>query len=356
MYYAVIMAGGSGTRLWPLSREKRPKQALQLVGGRTMFQHAVDRLLPIFAVENIFVVTSNDHQQILSEQVPQLPETNFIIEPSGRGTAAAIGLAALHLMRLDPQGVMAVLTADHYITDTDKFRIALQVAEQVSQKGNLVTLGIKPSGPFTGYGYIQQGIEIDVIHGLPIHKVKRFTEKPDAQTAQKMVTSGEYSWNSGMFIWQTRRIMEEFRLQMPKFYTQLEVIQSQWDTPVYQDTLEKTWQAIQKNTIDYGIMEKAAKVVVIPVSMGWTDIGSWSSLVDLLPADNNGNITTGDCVLLISSGNLVFSDKRFIAAIGVHDLIIVDTGDALLICKRGEEQAVKTIVERLKEQGKTQLI
>ena len=356
MYYAVIMAGGSGTRLWPLSREKNPKQALRLVGERTMFQHAVDRLLPIFSIENIFVVTSHDHQQILSEQVPQLPATNFIIEPSGRGTAAAIGLAALHLMRLDPQGVMAVLTADHYITDTDKFRIALQVAGQVAQKGNMVTLGIKPTGPFTGYGYIQQGSEVDVIQGLPIHEVARFTEKPDSQTAQKMVAAGGYSWNSGMFIWQIRRIMEEFRLQMPKFHTQLEVIQSQWGKPNFQDSLENTWQAIQKTTIDYGIMEKAANVVVIPVSMGWTDIGSWSSLVDLLPADSQGNITTGECALLNSTGNMVFTDKRFIAAIGLHDLIIVDTGDALLICKRGEEQAVKTVVEKLKEQGKTHLL
>ncbi len=356
MYYAVIMAGGSGTRLWPLSREKRPKQALQLVGERTMFQHALDRLLPLFAVENIFVVTSHAHQQILSAQVPDLPEKNFIIEPAGRGTAAAIGLAALHLSRLDPTGIMAVLTADHYITDVAKFRIALNMAKQVAEQGFLVTLGIEPTGPFTGYGYIQQGESIDEVAGLKVYNALRFTEKPDINTAEKMLASGDYTWNSGMFIWQIQRIMIEFRQQMPKFFTQLEIIQSQWGKPAYQETLSNIWQTVQKNTIDYGIMENARNVAVIPVAMGWTDIGSWSSLTDLLPADAQGNISVGDCELIDSSDNLIFADKRLVAAIGVHDLIIVETADAILICKRGDEQAVRTIVNRLRDKGKNALI
>lgn len=356
MYYAVIMAGGSGTRLWPLSREKYPKQALKLIGERTMFQHAVDRLLPMFPPERIHVVTCAEHVAILAEQSPTIPRVNFILEPEGRGTAAAIGLAALILREKDPEAVMAVLTADHYISDTDRFRIALKAAEQVAQLGHLVTLGIQPTEPATAFGYIQQGDWLQEVAGQAVYVVARFVEKPEIDQARQMIASGQYSWNSGMFIWKVERVMKEFERQMPEFYEQLGLIAAARSETNFAEHLETIWKEVRKNTIDYGIMEGAQDVAVIPVSMGWADIGSWSSLYELLNADEHGNIQVGEVILLGSQGNLVFGDKRLIAAVGVEDLIIVDTADALLVCRRGCEQDVKTIVSQLKENKRTELL
>lgn len=356
MYYAVIMAGGSGTRLWPLSREKYPKQALKLIEDRTMFQHAIDRLLPMFSPEQIHVVTCAEHVAILAEQSPTIPRDNFILEPEGRGTAAAIGLAALTLREKDPEAVMAVLTADHYIVDTDKFRIVLSAAEQVAQLGHLVTLGIHPTEPATGFGYIQQGNWLREVAGQAVFEVARFVEKPEVEQARQMIASGEYSWNSGMFIWKVARIMQEFERQMPEFYEQLSLIAAARSEVNFPERLETIWKGVHKNTIDYGIMEGARDVAVIPVSMGWADIGSWSSLFELLNADEHGNIQVGEVISVGSHGNLVFGGNRLISMIGVDDLVIVDTEDALLVCKRGREQDVKTVVSLLKENERTDLI
>jgi mannose-1-phosphate guanylyltransferase len=356
MYYAVIMAGGSGTRLWPLSREKYPKQALKLIGDRTMFQHAVDRLLPMFSPEQILVVTCAEHVAILAEQSPTIPRDNFILEPEGRGTAAAIGLVALILQGKDPEAVMAVLTADHYIADTDRFRIALKAAEQVAQLGYLVTLGIQPTEPATGFGYIQQGNWLREVAGQAVYEVACFVEKPEVEQARQMIASGDYSWNSGMFIWKVARIMQEFERQMPEFYEQLSLIKTARTELNFAEHLKTIWKGVRKNSIDYDIMEGARDVAVIPVSMGWTDIGSWSSLFNLLNADDSGNVQVGEVISLGSQGNLVFGGKRLISMIGVDDLVIVDTEDALLVCKRGCEQDVKTVVSLLKENKRTELL
>jgi len=356
MYYAVIMAGGSGTRLWPLSRQKHPKQALKLVGEKTMFQYAVERITPIFPLERILIVTRVEHAPILMDQVPNLPAENFILEPEGRGTAPAIGLAAVHLQNRDPNAVMAILTADHFISRTERFCQVLAAAEGIASDGSLVTLGIHPDTPSTGFGYIQQGSALGEKNGFNFFAVERFTEKPDPTTAEKMVSDGKYSWNSGMFIWRVDRILGELERQMPDFYAQLVEVKSAVETPDYASQINRIWPSVSKQTIDYGVMEGARKVVVIPVEIGWTDIGSWGALFDLLPSDKHGNVLIGNNLIIDSENTLVFGDERLISIMGVKDLIIIDTPDALMVCSREREQDVKTIVEKLKSTNQAGLV
>ncbi len=354
MYYAVIIAGGSGTRLWPLSRRSRSKQSLKLMGERTMFQYAVDRLAPLFRPEQIYVVTREDQSALLSSQEPELPLYNFIKEPVGRGTAPAIGLAAIHLRKRDPEATMTILTADHYITNTEQFRRVLEAAYSVAQDRHLVTLGIKSASPSTGFGYIHQGEFVSLVNDFPVFYVERFTEKPALDVARQMVTSGEYSWNSGMFVWRVDRILEEFQNQMPDLYARLMEVESSLGSLDYKTILLRTWNKVAEQTIDYGVMEHAADVVVIPVDIGWTDVGSWASLAELLPPNQDGNIFVGLHEEIDTHNTLVFGGKRLVATIGVQDIVIVDSEDALLVCAKKREQEVREIVERLKTNGDSQ--
>jgi mannose-1-phosphate guanylyltransferase len=348
-YYAVIMAGGSGTRLWPLSRQQRPKQALPLIGQRTLFQEAVDRIRPLIPPERILTVTRREHAALLMAQAPELLLENFVIEPEGRGTAPAIGLAAVHLRRIDPQATMVVLTADHHIAAVDDFLRAVRAAGQVASEGYLVTLGIRPASPSTGYGYIRHGLRLDIAD-LSAFQVERYVEKPDLEQARAMVDSGEYSWNSGMFVWRVDRILQEFERHMPELYRQLQEIDATVDTASYKATLSRVWPRVTKQTIDYGVMEQADRVAVIPADIGWTDVGSWGSLWSLLPADQAGNIAVGAHVGINTRGTLTFGGRRLIATIGVQDMVIVDTDDAVLVCPREQEQAVRDLVDRLKRE------
>ena len=356
MYYAVIMAGGSGTRLWPLSRRHFPKQALRFIGERTMFQYAVERILPVFPPERIFIVTLAEYASILKKQMPCLPPGNFILEPEGRGTASAIGLAAIHLAKRDPEACMAILTADHFITQSERLCQVLSASETVAANGSLVTLGIQPKSPSIGFGYIHHGPLIGNVNSFPVFEVERFIEKPDLAAAKQMVESGDYSWNSGMFIWQANRILQEFESQMPDFYSQLMEIDTALDSPEYSSVLGRIWPRIVKTTIDYGIMEGAHKVVVIPVDLGWTDIGSWGSLFGILSSDTDNNVFIGQHLNIDSKGTLVYGGKRLVAVMGVKDLVIVDTDDVLMVCSRDREQDVKSLVELLKKTHREDLI
>lgn len=344
-YHAVIMAGGGGTRLWPLSRQHTPKQMIKLLGDRTLFQIAVERLAPLFPPEQIWVVTTASYANELQRECPYIPGENFVLEPKPRGTAAAIGLTAHRLHQRDPQAVMACLTADHFIGNEAGFRAVLAAAGQVAQDNHLVTLGIRPTFPSTGYGYIQRGEALSTVDRFDVFHAARFKEKPALPEAEAMLADGLHTWNSGMFIWRTERILAEFQRQMPDFYTRLQAMAADPNQFV------PLWEDIKSETIDYGIMEQATDVAVIPVGdLEWNDVGSWDALFDVLKADEQGNIlASGQHLNLNSTGTLVHSTTgRLIATIGVSDLVIVDTGDALLVCPRHLAQEVKKVVERLK--------
>ncbi len=352
MLYAVIMAGGSGTRLWPLSRQSEPKQALKLIGDRTMFQHAVDRLSPSFPPERILVVTNSQIAEVLRPQAPELPADNFILEPAGRDSAPAAGLAAVHLLRRDPEAVMVMLTADHYIVDTVQFRAALAAAEQVAADGTILTLGIRPTQPSTAFGYIRLGDAQVMVDGFRVYRSGGFTEKPDARTAARFLEEGRYVWNSGMFIWRGDRLLAEFAAQLPDLHAALGRIGAALGTLEAEQVLVDEWSKIRRISIDYGIMEHADRVSVIPVDIGWSDIGSWGALLDVLDGDEHGNVATGELLSLDAQGCYVRSGSRLVAAIGLRDLVIVDTPDVLLVCTRERAEEVKTLVNRLAAQGR----
>jgi len=356
MFYAVIMAGGSGTRLWPLSRKSTPKQALKLIGDRTMFQHAVDRLAPLFTPDRIFVVTNAAMAEVLRPQTADIPAENFILEPVGRDSAPAAGLAAVRLLKRDPNAIMVILTADHYITDTAQFRAALAAAGQVADTGAIVTLGIKPTYPATGFGYIQLGESQVIVDGFRVYRSGGFKEKPDLGTAVRFLEEGRYAWNSGMFVWRAARLMAEFEAQMPDSYAALTRIGDALGTPDADRVLAEAWSATRKVSIDYGIMEHAADVSVIPVDIGWSDIGSWGALLDVLPGGEQGNVVDGQFLAVDTQGCYVHGGDRLVATIGLKDIIIVDTPDALLVCPRARSEEVKELVNRLVAQGMSEYL
>jgi mannose-1-phosphate guanylyltransferase len=354
MKYAVIMAGGAGTRLWPLSRKSQPKQALKLIGERTMFQHAVDRLEPLFPMERILVVTSAAIADVLRPQVPSLPEENFILEPAGRDSAPAAGLAAIRLLAKDPDAIMAMVTADHYIVDAEQFRAVIAAAAEVAAAGTIVTLGIRPAYPATGYGYVAAGEAQTIVDGFRVYRSAGFAEKPDRATAVRFVEDGRYSWNSGMFIWRADRLMAEFRSQLPDLYESLSRIAAALGASEEKDVLRAEWDGIRRISIDYGIMEHAQDVAVIPAELGWSDIGSWASLLDILEGDEAGNVFQGAVTAVDTQRTLIRSESgsgRLIAAVGLEDMIVVDTPDVLLVCPRSRAEQVRELVKRLESSG-----
>jgi mannose-1-phosphate guanylyltransferase len=358
--YAVIMAGGAGTRFWPRSREKTPKQLLEIVNRGTMIQNTVQRISDLIEPSNILIVTNKLQQPALIKQLPQVPPDNIIIEPIGRNTAPCIGLAGFFIRRLDPDAVMVVLPADHIMQDEEEFRRVLRLATWVAYESKkLVTVGIHPTRPETGYGYIQV---VDEENGSNpyfargVFKVKTFAEKPNRATAEQFLKSGDFLWNSGMFIWRVDTIMHELETQLPEMFSELAKVEATIGSQRYAQVLETAYRMIRNISIDYGVMEKTQDVYVIRGNFGWSDVGSWDEVFRISGKDEHGNSVHGKTYLLDTKNTLVHAGNKFVATIGVEGLIVIATDDAVLVCKEGRSQDVKEIVDYLRRKQNTDFL
>ena len=366
MLYAVIPAGGSGTRLWPLSRAGNPKFLHPLTGGTaTLLQATVERLAPLAPPEQTFVVTGVAHAAAVARQLPELPEGNVLIEPSPRDSCAAIGLAAAIIAERDPQAVMGSFAADHLVGNPDRFVEVLRQAIDGAQQGHLMTVGITPTHPETGYGYLECGPRVD---SGPVRLVKEFKEKPSYEVASSYVDSGHYLWNASMFVWRVEVFLRELARQQPELHAGLVTIAKAWGTGAQAEVLGEVWPKLPKISVDYAVMEGAAAaglVATVPGTFGWNDVGDFHTLGDVLPSDELDNVVVepGDNaekpdVLLVDSAGVVVvpHSGRLVSVLGMHNVVVVDTPDAVLVCPRERAQDVKRLVDELKGRGDHRLV
>ena len=358
MLYAAIMAGGSGTRFWPLSRAGNPKHMLTIVSEQPLIAESVDRFRGTIPPERILIVTTAEQAPALHEIVPQIPEENIIIEPIGRDTAACIGYAAAIVRHREPDAVMAVLPSDHVIAPPDRFMESLATAETwVREKDGLVTFGIRPSWPHTGMGYIHRGEHLDTRDDFKIYRLRRFREKPNIDLAQQFIDTGEYYWNSGIFVWKASTILGEIEQHMPEHHALLTDIAAALATPDEKKVIEETYPKFQRISIDFGVMELARSVTVIEADYTWDDVGSWVAIPKHHPTDLHGNTVLADYQGVDSTDNIIVGDRgHLITAVGVHKLVIVHTPDATLVCDRDKCGEVKKLVEQLREEGRTDVL
>jgi mannose-1-phosphate guanylyltransferase len=356
-FTAIIPAGGSGTRLWPLSRAGRPKFLLPLPGPRTMIQETVHRLSQVADPSNIIVITGRHHVAEVRRQLPEADEGQFIAEPMPRGSGPAIGLGAAIAFQRDPDAIVGSFAADHIVTEPAIFERAVRAAIEVAERGYLVTIGITPSYAETGYGYIRSGSKIGTFNGLNVSQVEQFKEKPDLETAQRYVASGDYLWNASMFVWKASVLLEEMRQYLPDLADALQRIAADWDTPRRDDTLNALWPDVEDVTIDNGILEPSTRVAVVPGTFGWTDLGDWHGFGALAaPVPHENLAIYAELLARDTQGAFVFGKGRLVALVGVDNIVVIDTDDALLVCDRARAQEVRFLVEELKRRGSTELI
>jgi mannose-1-phosphate guanylyltransferase len=362
--HAVILAGGRGTRFWPRSRTRTPKQLLNIVGNRTMLEQTSSRLAPIFSPSRTWVVTNAEQAAAVRAQMPRAARAQVLTEPAGRNTAAAIGLAAIHLLHRarGADALMAVLPADHFIAQAGRYRKIVRAAlDAAAAPSTLVVLGIPPTHPETGFGYIERGARVKAGRA-PIYAVRQFTEKPEAARARRYVASGKYYWNAGMFFWRASTYLAQLKRFLPTTHDALLRIAETIGTSRYNATLARIYPRLDNISVDYAVLEPAtrardaARVFVIHAEIGWSDIGSWAAVYDLLAKKSGDNVAAGKLFSVDSAGNFLWSSRKFIAAIGIHDLVVVETPDALLVCPRERSQDVGKVVKWLEQAKRRDLL
>lgn len=349
------MAGGSGTRFWPASRSARPKQLIRLSGPRSLIQDTYDRIAPLVPPERILVVTGKFHAKAVGQQLPELPKQNILVEPVGRNTAACAGLAALTIVERDPDALMALFPSDHVIKRAQDWRALVSAGARLATDHDaVVTFGLEPNRPETGFGYIRVG-ELLGDPGAPTaRRVDAFVEKPVLERAIEFLASGQYLWNSGVFVAGARKLLALIRAHAPEVAAGLERIAGA--SKARDRVIKATYPSIPSVSLDGGVMEKAGGLIVLPAQVGWSDVGSWSALHEVLPADDRGNVTLGQAVAIDSSGCVLYSSGATITALGVNDLVVVQTPDAILVCPKDRAQEVRTIVDRLRAEKKDSLL
>jgi mannose-1-phosphate guanylyltransferase len=353
--HIVILAGGSGTRLWPRSREKSPKHLLALAGRLSLLQSTFERVRRL--TENVYVVTERSQVESIRQQLPELDDEHFIIEPSRRGTASALGLAALSIAERDPTATMLSVHADHYLGNDEEAYLETLKAEArwAEEKRSLVTVGLNPPYASTAFGYIQTGPRVDGDHGVPVYRVKAFVEKPDLKTAERYVKGGGYLWNLGLFSWPVEVLFSEMAAHAPELYAGLERVKRSRGAG-RQEEADAAYMTLPTEAIDYAVLERTHNLLVVGATFEWHDLGSWADLHDILQQDEAGNFVEGDSVLIDSKNCMIHSPKKLVAAVGLEDMVVIETEDAILICPKARSQDVKLIVERLKQMGKTEYL
>jgi mannose-1-phosphate guanylyltransferase len=347
--YVAILAGGSGTRLWPLSRSHNPKQLLSLVGDRSLIQATVDRVTPLVPLDHIVIVTEASHADGLREQLPDLPPENILIEPTRRGTAAAVGLGAVWIANRDPQASMASLHSDHVVPDASEFRECLTAAFEMAESDDwLISLGVRATSPHTGMGYVQVGESVGTFNERAGHRAVRFVEKPERADAERFMQEG-YVWNTGMFVWSVAAILAAYKQLLPEIYEPLSRIGRAYGTPTERATLAELYPAIPVNTIDYGIMERSDRIASVPSTFPWSDVGNWDELLLIAPKDADGNAVRGQHLGVETTNTLIEATTKPIFTLGVDGLVIVDLPDALLVCSRESAERLKELVDRVQK-------
>ena len=347
-FYAVVMAGGSGTRFWPLSRKHRPKQTLPILGPATMVRQTVERLFPLFEQRQVFVVTAREHADLVRRELDIVPQENIIDEPLGRDTAAAIGLAATFLHWRDPEAVFAVLPADHFIDDALRFQKALSRGCEASRGGALVTFGIKPRYPATCYGYLERGERVG-----ELYRVRKFCEKPKIELAREFVKNGGHFWNGGIFVWQAASILSEIRRCLPELSASLEEIRRALGTSRLPSVLAHEYGKLKRISIDYGVMEKASQVLMVEADFEWDDVGSWSAAAERRAKDGGGNAVDGKVLAIDTKDSLVLSSdpEHLVGVLGLEGFVVVHTPDATLVCPKNRSEELKTLIEQIQSRG-----
>lgn len=351
--YTLIMAGGSGTRFWPRSKTQKPKQYLNIFGESSLLQDTIERFATFTEKENIYIVSSANQAKVLEEQTPMLPKQNLIYEPIGRNTLPCIGLAAMYAERENPDGIMVVSPSDHLITNNQLFEETVLAAVKIADERNgIVTIGITPSYPATGYGYVETKEDITGDEKIAQFKVERFVEKPDEKTASEYLKQGGFYWNSGLFVFKVSVFLEAVEKFAPELYADLRKIQADFGNPTYEETLDTIYRAVKGISVDYGIMEHADNIFLVEGNFDWNDLGSWESVYLTDEKDENGNAGAGEALLVDTKNSYVYSDEKLIAVVGLEDVIVVQDGNTTLVCKRDKAEDVKKIVEQLKAEKK----